>query len=368
MSTLKQSSAITATLLICMLLVNRGVTQNLKPYFDKSEYKELLLVSAKTNTPDSTVFDIPAPTKYKMIYKSKVLGLNNRWDLWINKSNTVAVVSIRGTTGNTESSLENLYAAMVPANGKLILNNADTFNYCLAPGNKAAVHVGWLIGTAFLSKDIVPKIDSLYKSGIKDFLLMGHSQGGAINYLLTAYLYSLQKQNILPGDIRFKTYCSAAPKPGNLFFAYYFESITENGWAFNVVNSADWVPETPVSIQTLNDFNETNLFKNAKSDIKKLKFPKNIILKKIYNKLDKPTKKAQKRYEKYLGKMTSKIIKKSLPDFVPPQYFESNNYVRTGNTVVLFAGDDYYEKFPAVSHDISTHHNFKAYLYLLDRY
>jgi hypothetical protein len=197
---------------------------------------------------------------------------------------------------------------------------------------------------------------------------MGHSQGGAINYLLTAYLYSLQKQNILPGDIRFKTYCSAAPKPGNLFFAYYFESITENGWAFNVVNSADWVPETPVSIQTLNDFNETNLFKNAKSDIKKLKFPKNIILKKIYNKLDKPTKKAQKRYEKYLGKMTSKIIKKSLPDFVPPQYFESNNYVRTGNTVVLFAGDDYYEKFPAVSHDISTHHNFKAYLYLLDRY
>jgi hypothetical protein len=141
--------------------------------------------------------------------------------------------------------LENLYAAMVPANGKLILDNADTFNYCLAPGNKAAVHVGWLIGTAFLSKDIVPKIDSLYKSGIKDLLLMGHSQGGAINYLLTAYLYSLQKQNILPGDIRFKTYCSAAPKPGNLFFAYYFESITENGWAFNVVNSADWVPETP---------------------------------------------------------------------------------------------------------------------------
>jgi len=50
--------------------------------------------------------------------------------------------------------------------------------------------VGWLLSTAYLSKDILPKIDSMYKSGIKDFILMGHSQGGAINFLLTAHLYS----------------------------------------------------------------------------------------------------------------------------------------------------------------------------------
>jgi hypothetical protein len=255
---------------------------------------------------------------------------------------------------------------MVPARGRLIISEADTFNYMLANDEKAAVHIGWLIGTAFLSKDILPKIDSLYKSGIKDFLLMGHSQGGAINYLLTAYLYSLQRQKILPNDIRFKTYCSAAPKPGNLFFAYYYEFITKGGWAFNIVNSADWVPETPVSIQTLNDFNETNLFKNARDEIGKLKFPKNIILKNIYNRLDKPTKKAQKRYEKYLGNMISKTIQKKLPNFVPPQYSGSNNYVRTGNTVILYADENYYKKFIENSSDISVHHNFNAYLYLLE--
>lgn len=363
---MKKQDAIFILLVFWCTLPGTGSAQNLTPYFNKEEYRELLYISAKTNTPDTTVFKIPPPAVYKMIYRSKVIGLDNRWDLWVNNANTIAVISIRGTTGKIESSLENLYAAMVPARGELILNEADTFKYCLAPDDKAAVHIGWLLSMAFLSRDIVPKIDSLYKSGIKNFLLMGHSQGGAINYLLTAYLYGLQKQKTLPDDIRFKTYCSAAPKPGNLYFAYYYETITQNGWAFNVVNSADWVPETPISIQTLNDFNETNLFKGAKNEIKKLKFPKNIILKRIYNQLDKPTKKAQKKYEKYLGDMTSKFIIKKLPGFTPPEYFESNNYVRTGNTVILFAEDEYFKTFPKNSSDISIHHNFNAYLYLLD--
>ncbi len=346
------------------ITLNFVFAQKLKPYFDKEEYKELLYISAKTNTPDSVVFNITAPEHHKLIYRSNVIGLDNRWDLWVNNEHTIAVVSIRGTTEKTESSLENLYAAMVSARGELVLSKTDTFKYCLVPDNKAAVHVGWLLSMASLSKDIVPKIDSLYKSGVKDVILMGHSQGGAINYLLTAYLYSLQQQNVLPKDIRFKTYCSAAPKPGNLYFAYYFENITNN-WAFNVVNSADWVPETPISIQTLNDFNETNLFKTSKIQIKKLKFPKNILLKSIYNKLDKPTKKAQQRYEKYLGEMTSKIICQKLPGFSPPEYFESNNYVRTGYTIILYANDKYFMKFPKSSPNISIHHNFNAYLYLL---
>ena len=351
--------------IVCAITFNPAFGQKLKPYFDKEEYKELLYISAKTNTPDSTVFKIPAPEHHKLIYKSKVIGLDNRWELWINDENSIAVLSIRGTTGKIESSLENLYAAMVPAKGNLVLSKTDTFNYCLTPDNKAAVHIGWLLSMAFLSKDIIPKIDSLYKNGIRDFILMGHSQGGAINYLLTAYMYSLKKEKKLPPDIRFKTYCSAAPKPGNLYFAYYYESITGN-WAFNVVNSADWVPETPISIQTLNDFNETNLFVIAKSQIKKLKFPKNLILKRIYNKLDKPTKKAQRRYEKYLGEMTSKIIRKKLPEFSPPEYVNSSNYVRTGKTILLYAGEKYFEKFPNKSQNIMTHHNFNAYLFLLN--
>jgi hypothetical protein len=365
---MKRLSILIVLILTGQFVLNQLFAQNLKPYFNKEEYRELLYISAKTNTPDGKTFDIPAPEHYSMIYRSGVIGLDNRWDLWINESNRIAVVSLRGTTAKAESSLENLYAAMVSASGKLVIAESDTFSYALASDPKAAVHVGWLLSMAYLSRDILPRIDSLYRVGVKDILLMGHSQGGAINYLLTAYLYSLQKQKMLPDDIRFKTYCSASPKPGNLYFAYYYEFITGNQWAVNVVNTADWVPETPISIQTLNDFNRTNLFKNTKSEIKKLKFPKNIILKSVYNKLDKPTKNAQQRYEKYLGEMTSKYIVKRLKGFTPPEYFKSNNYVRTGNTIVLFADGEYFEIYPEESNDVSTHHNFKPYLFLLEKY
>ncbi len=343
--------------------------QSLKPYFNKTEYKELLLISIRTTTLKNYYSKFPKPQRFSMIYQSKNIGLDNHWDLWINENSTIAVISIRGTTLKPESSLANLYAAMVPAKGKLQLTKTDTFEYELAPNPEAAVHIGWLISMAYLSRDILPKIDSLYSTGVKNILLMGHSQGGAINYLLTAYLYNLQMKGELPKDLRFKTYCSAAPKPGNLYFAYYYEMLTRNGWGYNIVNSVDWVPETPISIQTLNDINRSNPFTNAKSKIKKLKFPKNIVLNSLYNKLDKPTKKAQKSYEKYLGKKTSKFIVKNLQGFIPPnEYFHSNNYVRTGTTIVLIPDEEYFKKFPIDTDNMLIHHNFEAYLYLLGKY
>ena len=343
--------------------------QSLKPYFNKTEYKELLLISIRTTTLKNYYSKFPKPQRFSMIYQSKNIGLDNHWDLWINENSTIAVISIRGTTLKPESSLANLYAAMVPAKGKLQLTKTDTFEYELAPNPEAAVHIGWLISMAYLSRDILPKIDSLYSTGVKNILLMGHSQGGAINYLLTAYLYNLQMKGELPKDLRFKTYCSAAPKPGNLYFAYYYEMLTRNGWGYNIVNSVDWVPETPISIQTLNDINRSNPFTNAKSKIKKLKFPKNIVLNSLYNKLDKPTKKAQKSYEKYLGKKTSKFIVKKLQGFISPnEYFHSNNYVRTGTTIVLIPDEEYFKKFPIDTDNMLIHHNFEAYLYLLGKY
>ncbi len=344
--------------------------QHLKPYFNKAEYKELLLISFRTNTKKTYYSHYPAPQDYKMIYQSAVVGLDNLWQLWVNTNKTIAVVSIRGTTANPESSLANLYAAMVPAEGEIHLSKTDTFSYHLADNPKAAVHIGWLISMAYLSRDILPRIDSLYHAGIKDFLLMGHSQGGAIDYLLTAYFYQLQQKGTLPKDIRFKTYCSAAPKPGNLYFAYAYEKLTQHGWGYNVVNAADWVPEMPISIQTLNDINQPNPFVNAKKEIEKLKFPKNLMAMHVYNKLDKPPKKAQRDYEKYLGEMTSKFIKKKLVDFIPPEeYVHSSNYVRTGVTIVLYPGKDYYDFFAKDRNNNSFlfNHGLKYYLYLLER-
>src|SRR5690606_12006771 len=198
--------------LLLIGVANVALSQQLKPGFQKSEFKELMLISARTTADSAYYHKFPEPTRFKMIYQSQPLGLDNLWDLWVS-DDKVAAVSIRGTTQNSESWLANLYAAMVPAKGMLQLNDTDTFSYHLASDPDAAVHVGWLLGMAYLSKEIVPKIHELYEQGYKDILIVGHSQGGAISFLLTSHLYELQQANTLPKDIRFKTYCGAAPKP-----------------------------------------------------------------------------------------------------------------------------------------------------------
>jgi hypothetical protein len=353
------------SLFLCLLLSAAAYTQALKPGFDKAEYMELMKVCARHGD-SNYVKTIPEPQHCVPIYRSEVTGLENRWDLWM-RDDHVAVISIRGTTASMVSWLANFYAAMVPATGELQLSPTEKFTYRLADNPRAAVHVGWLIATAYLSKDMMPRLDSLYRNGIREMIVMGHSQGGSIAYLLTAYLYQLQQQGMLPKDIHFKTYCSASPKPGNLYFAYDYEVMTRGGWAYNVVNSADWVPETPLSVQTLEDFNKTNLFAIAPDLIKKQKWPMRWVARYAYNRLNKPSRKLQRRYEKYLGGMVSKQVRKHIPGYQPPAYYTSSDYVRTGNTIVLYADADYYKRYPDSKENVFIHHFFGPYLYLAEK-
>jgi hypothetical protein len=354
------------SLIFFQLLVIAVSAQKLQPGFNKTEYAELMKLNTRTSANPKYYDSLPGPEHFKMLYQSAPMGMDNLWDLWKDENGVIAI-SIRGTTAKPISWLANFYAAMVPAKGELQVEKNYLFKYQLAVNPRATVHVGWLLSLAFLSKDIIPNIDSLYKTGARDFIIMGHSQGGAIAYLLTAYLYNLQKLGSLPVDIRFKTYCSAGPKPGNLYFAYEYEAATQNGWAYNVVNSADWVPETPFSIQTLNDFNTTNPFTNAKGGFGEQGFFKGIVLKSMYNKMDRKTKKAMKYYGKNLGKRVGKMLQKSLPGFQPPQYAETMNYVRTGNYITLLADEEYYKLFPDSKTNAFIHHLHKPYLYLLNK-
>ena len=300
-------------LIVLAIVFCTAQSQALKPGFDKNEYIALLKVSAQFGD-WAYAAKMPVPEGYQKIYRSPVTGLDNCSDLW-RTNDGIPIISIRGTTKNSISWMENFYAAMIPAKGNLQLSDTEIFEYNLADDPHAAVHAGWMIGNAFLSKDILPKIDSCYKNGSHDFYIIGHSQGGAIAYLLTAYLHSLQKTGKLHKDIYFKTYCSAAPKPGNLYFAYAYESITQNGWAYNVINAADWVPQTPFSVQTISDFVAINPFENVNPIIKKMKFPKRLFVNVAYGNLLRPGNKTKKRYQKYLGNYVAKTIQKALPGF-----------------------------------------------------
>jgi hypothetical protein len=356
-------------ILFCLLFLKaiESKSQTLQPGFDPKEYYDMMKISARM-AQDSTYYSsIANPDNYEKVYQSLEMGLKNLWQLWVKSDKTTAVISIRGTTQDPVSWLGNFYAGMVSAKGKLNISSDFEFEYNLSENPKAAVHIGWLLGTAFLSRDMLPKIDSLYDSGTRNFIIIGHSQGGGIGYLLTAHLLNLQQKGRLYADIRWKTYCSAAPKPGNLFFAYDYEVKTQEGWAYNVINAADWVPQVPFSVQTVDDFSEVNPFKDAKQSFKKQKLTERIVLQKVYNQLDKPTKKSQRNFEKYLGEKATKLIQKNLPEFQMPEFFGSTNYVRTGNTIILQPDEEYLLKYPDNREKIFMHHLHPPYIDLLKR-
>lgn len=342
-----------------------SLAQQLKPGFDAAEYRELIYLSAVHFESPEKAKLIPKPEHSKLLYQSKSIGLDNAWELWL-KDKKTAVLVTRGTTLKTESWVANLYAAMIPAKGEIYIKGSESFKYTLSEDPNAAIHAGFLISTAFISEDMLPKIDSCYKAGIRDFIISGHSQGGAISYLLTAYFYNLQKEGRLAADIRFKTYCSAAPKPGNLYFAYSYENLTQDGWAYNVVNAVDWVPQTPFSVQTIDDLPQVSPVMLVENLIKQQPFLKRTAFKIVYKKIKKPSYQTVKKYQKLLGTEMAKKVKTYLPDFKAPTYFPSNDYVRTGTTIVLYPDSGYTQKFPATSKDIMINHSYPPYLYLLN--
>jgi hypothetical protein len=342
--------------------------QSLQPGFDGKEYMDMHSLSFQRF--DSSIVNpkIPLPENYYFVYRSPLIGLMNMWNMWYRRDDKLAVIAIRGTINQLPSWLENFYAAMIPATGSLQLNDSTTFNYQLAADERAQVHVGWMIGLGCMAPTMVEQIKIAYGKGIREFIITGHSQGGALVTLTRSYLFYLVEKGELPKDIVFKSYCSASPKVGNLYYAYDFDFINRNGWAFTVVNAADWVPETPFSIQRLTDFNAVNPFIHIEDILKKQKLLVRWYMKGKYNKTSRTTRRAQENFENLLGHFVFKLVKKKLPQLKEPTYLKGNNYQRAGVPVVLMPDADYYQKFPNKTTNIFQHHMFEPYYMLAKKY
>lgn len=349
---------------LLLLVANSAIAQVLTPGFDADEY-EGTLRRACYQVDAQFRGATPKEVRYTREFRGTETGLHNRWDLWINKERTIMVVSLRGTTSDMDSWLENFYSAMIPATGTLVLDSNKIFNYKLAADPKAMVHVGWTIGMGSMAPEVMAKVKEYYDKGIKQLIVEGHSQGGALSCLMTSYLRYKQVDGLLPADLVIKTYASAAPKPGNLYYAYDYDYITRGGWAFTVVNTADWVPETPVSIQTLSDFNKLNPFTHADNQFKGQRRIVRIALKHVYRRLTKTPRKAQRTYEKYVGRMAYKQVKRYMHRLKQPVYSRSANYMRAGIPIVLQPDSTYYKKFPDEGNNIFRHHLFEPYYYLV---
>ena len=349
----------------------------LRPGFDGAEYRELLRVEHAqfeggldvAGAADSAGRPtIGKPEQYSFAYLSADVGLRNRWALWIRRDHRVAAIAIRGTVGDPVSWLENFYAAQAPATGAFRLSDSVRFEYRLAADERAMVHVGWLIGLAYLAPSIVAQVRKEYALGVHEFLVFGHSQGGALAFLIRSYLYYLQQKGELPADIVFKTYCSAAPKPGNTYYAYDYDFITRGGWGLTVLNAADWVPETPFSLQTMQDLNPVNPFVNIDKALARMSLVQRWVIKGKYNKLRRRARKAEKAFRQVLGKMAGSRVKKALPALQPPAFVTGMYYQRAGTPVVLEPDSTYYRLFPQQTTDIFEHHRLEAYDWLTAKY
>ncbi len=338
----------------------------LHPGFDHKEYEGLLGIADGWQYGSKAQLGAQLRKPFRLIYRSPEVGLFNQWSLWM-RMDSVAVICIRGTIGKPESWLENFYAAMVPATGSLQLNDSTIFGYKLAERKDAAVHAGWLLGLAALAPTILHAIDSCYATGIKEYIIMGHSQGGAIAYLLRSYLQYLP-DSMLPKDIVYKTYCSAAPKSGNEYYADDFDFITRDGWGLHVVNPLDWVPQTPFTVQTISDFNPANPFLHIKPALRRQKWLVRLYLGTVYRKLDRSTKKADRRLRKYLGGTVYKMVHKTLPQFRQPAYAQTTNYMPAGYPVVLLPYPGYEEEHKFNGKNVFVYHGLDAYYDLVKHY
>lgn len=327
--------------------------------FDPDEYLCMLGIIARQN---DTVWDqikIPLCEGYSLLYRSPEYPLKNQFDLWLGPNHT-AVLHIHATKDDNLSWAENYYAAMCPASGQWNYSSNQTFNYKLSENPRAAVHAGWLAALAYMHSDIIHQVDALREQHCNNIIITGHSQGGAIAYLCTSWLRYLQIDGAIAPTVRFKTYCSAAPKPGNLYYAYDYEILTQQGWAYNVVNPLDWVPETPFSLQTTNDFNKLSPFYNARSIIKKQGFAARLVLKPMFNSMNRPLTRTTKRFHKYMGKKMYRQIEKST-GLQQPDYDISMNYARAGNYIVLQPDSLYMSKYGADTRHMFVHHLLRPY-------
>ena len=358
------------TLFLALLFISASVypQTKLKPGFDAGEYASMLKIASHNADTPWVKTQTPYPNGYNMVYRSETLGLDNRWDLWLS-ADSVAVISIRGTTAKAISWLEDFYAPMVSASGSVTIGEGRIFTYSLASDTNAYVHAGFLLGLAYLEPSIITKINEYYNKGVRDFIIMGHSQGGAVAYLLRSYLHYLPA-GVIPPDVTFKTYMSAPPKPGNLYYAYDYEHLTRGGWANRVVNIADWVPNMPFSLQTEFDLNKNNPIVTVDSVLtEKLNFVERVVAGLLQKNMLGSLDDARDVMIKYLGYELFKAVEKELPGITIPRFITSQYYMTAGSPVILKPLPGYYEKFPEKPGvaGIFVHHFLDAYLFLLEQ-
>ena len=249
----------------------------LSPGFVPSEAQVLLEMAqqAYSNAPSAPtcgVPPVPAPSGWTVVTSltpTTATLLDNYWQVWQNQNNPLQyAIAIRGTIDTDVSALADLLFPLINARIDFKLDGIQlAFNLAQDEGNspvKAGVHSGFALSLLLMlfttDSPLFSTLVQLALTGGSEVYITGHSQGASIATLLTSLVRHSTQFFAGPS---YKTYTFAPAKPGNDHYAYDYDQlagIIGYGWA--VVSTQDWVPQLPLTLESLRTINTPNpLFK-----------------------------------------------------------------------------------------------------------
>jgi len=265
------------------------------------------------------------PKGYSKIYSSPVKGMDNKFQVYTKGS--IGVINFRGSTAKKSSWMENLHSALIPVDDTIKIQE-KIFFYKFGEDTASGVHCGFALGLAYLHEELIEQINALNKNGIKNIILTGHSQGGAIALLTRAYL-EYSTNGILSKENKYKVYTFGQPMIGNIeFVREYNTKFCSNEMSFSMINSADVVPKMPLS------YNDSTFLRDNLIDLlsKEKEFDRNQMLKDGLMILFE--KKLNAMAEKF-GQSVNKQIERELGNIELPNPKNEINYSQICNIIML---------------------------------
>lgn len=229
-----------------------------QPGFDRLEAEAMIAMLTPLEGPTPPLEPPPLPAGWGLLYQSPQLGyFDNRWELWQDPapgSGRFAVL-IRGTVAETGSVIDDLLSVMIPASGTIM---GRAYRFAVDP--MAGVHLGFALAALVVLWDpvdgLLARLPGLCPVG-SEVYIAGHSQGAAIAAMIRSYLAQLPA--VPDPGYSHKTYLFALPKPGNSHYASEFNAAFANGGMASCVgNSQDWVPQAPLTLESIVDVNTPN--------------------------------------------------------------------------------------------------------------
>ncbi|BDS09411.1 lipase family protein [Aureispira anguillae] len=304
--------------------INSNVWAQLREGFDPDEVKALIAMCNSYTFNNLYGSDASiTPKAYKKIFSSPTIGMDNKFQVYTKEK--IGVINFRGSTDQISSWIENMYSAMIPAKGVMLLNKKEEA-YCFAQDSAAAVHSGYALAVVLLSSTIINQIQQLNQQGIYDILITGHSQGGALANMTRAYLENLPKNKLSSKNV-YKTYAFANPMCGNKAFSEeYHLRYCENNMSYSIINPADLVPFMPMHYQEKGKILSKErlkswIFGKESFDIRKLGME--LVIRKFEKNL--------KDYVNASNRLLEKMVSASYGSVDMPDYVRDINYYQVGN-------------------------------------